>query len=144
MFEPASGPYVSLAVLCEKTIEDKMGRLSLINIIDQINIAAPQGAPAPEQMPQVAVQIVAVVSLKAGILKGTQNVKLSLVRPDGQIGPSMTTPALFQGDERGTNIITNLGLQFEQDGLYWLDVFVQDSLVTRIPLRVVYQRVVFE
>ncbi|MEP6911989.1 MAG: hypothetical protein ABI923_04495 [bacterium] len=143
MPDSSSGPYVTVAALCEKTIEDKLGRLSLINIVDQINISPPQGTPAPEQMPQVSIQLVVVVSLKAGILTGQQNLKLTVVRPEGERGPSVTTPVLFQGDERGTNLITNLGLQFEKEGLYWIDIEVADQLVSRIPLRVLYQRVVF-
>ena len=143
MTDPASGPWVSFAVLCEKTIEDKGGRLTLINIVDQVNVSATQDQPAVEQMPPVQINLVAAVGFKAGILKGQANVKLALVRPNGESGPDITLSALFQGEERGTNIITNMNMQINEEGLYWLEVFVQDQLMTRIPLRLAYQRVTF-
>ena len=33
-----------------------------------------------------------------------------------------------------------LNLVAEQEGLYWFDVLLDDTLLTRIPFRVIYQR----
>jgi hypothetical protein len=143
MSNSLNGPWISFAVLCEKTIEDKAGRLSLINIVDQVNVGVQSPQGVPEQMPQVAINLIAAVGFKSGVLKGANDIKLAIVRPNGEAGPSMTVSALFQGDERGTNFVTELNLNFNEEGLYWIDVFVQNQLMTRIPLRLAYQRVIF-
>jgi Family of unknown function (DUF6941) len=144
MPDPSEGPWISFAVLCEKTIEDKLGRLSLINIVDQINFSPPQGQePETDQPLAVPIQLVAAVGFKGGILKGTNNIKLQIVKPNGERGPDVTVAALFQGEERGTNVITNMNLILSQEGLYWIEIYVADSFMTRIPLRLAWQRVVF-
>ena len=55
--------------------------------------------------------------------------------------PQLSTPVLFEGDERGVNLFVNLNLQVKEEGLYWFDVLVEDAVMTRIQLRVMYQRV---
>jgi len=45
-----------------------------------------------------------------------------------------------EGEERGVNLI--LQLQIEAlEGLFWFDVAVNQQLLTRVPLRVTYQRI---
>src|SRR5688572_3173409 len=124
MSDSLHGPWVSFAVLCEKTIEDKNGRLSLINIVDQINVSATPSQDVPEQMPQVTLKLIAAVGFKAGILKGQNDIKLALLKPSGEPGPSITISLLFQGDERGTNFLTEMNLNLNEEGLYWIDVLV--------------------
>lgn len=143
MPDPSQGPWVSFAVLCEKTIEDKLGRLTLINIVDQVNFTPPQGQDVPDQLPVVTVRLVAVVGFKGGVLKGPNNIKLVMVKPNGESGPTITVSALFQGEERGTNLITEMNMNLNEEGLYWIDIYVADQFMTRIPLRLAFQRVVF-
>jgi hypothetical protein len=143
MPDSSNGPWVSFAVLCEKVIEDKVGRLSLINIVDQVNYAPPQGENVSGQIPAVTITLIAAVGFKAGVLKGPANIKLGLMRPNGEAGPTITISALFQGDERGTNVISEMNLALNEEGLYWLEVYVADQFMTRIPLRLAYQSVVF-
>ncbi len=143
MPDPSQGPWISFAVLCEKTIEDKLGRLTLINIVDQVNFSPQQGQDTPDQPLAIPIQLVAAIGFKGGILKGPAEVKLQIVKPDGDSGPSITASVLFQGDERGTNIITNMNMVLSDEGLYWIEVFVQNQFMTRIPLRLAIQRVVF-
>jgi len=68
MTDQSQGTWVSFAVLCEKWIEDKFGRISLINIVDQVNVT-----PTQDGMNQplvVQVSLVAAIGFKGGILKG--------------------------------------------------------------------------
>lgn len=142
MPDPSQGPWVSFSVLCEKFIEDKLGRLSLINIVDQVNFTPPQGQD-PSQPLTVPIQLVAAVGFKGGVLKGPAEIKLQIVNPNGESGPSMMVSALFQGEERGTNLLTNINLVLNDEGLYWIEVYVNSQFMTRIPLRLSFQRVVF-
>ncbi len=50
-------------------------------------------------------------------------------------------PVLFEGQDRGVAIVAPMTLVLDEEGLYWFDVTFEEKLVTRIPLRVLYQRV---
>ncbi len=134
-----TGPYLVVAALCEKVLQEASGVLSLIRIVDRMTIST-QGVGAPEEMPPGTVSITAVISLKSGQARGSDSVMIRLERPSGvktQIG---TFPVFFEGEDRGSNIIFDLALFVEEQGLYWFDVLIGDRLLTRMPLRIVYQR----
>ena len=48
---------------------------------------------------------------------------------------------VFEGEDRGTNLILTLNIVVDQEGVYWFDVLLEDELLTRIPLRILYQRI---
>ena len=53
----------------------------------------------------------------------------------------MDIPVLFEGDDdRGPAIEIPLGWTANEEGVFWWDLYVNDVLVTRMPLRVVYQQ----
>lgn len=141
MPDPSQGPWVSFAVLCEKTIEDKIGRLTLINIVDQVNFTPT--LDSSNQPLSVTINLMAAIGFKGGILKGPAELKLQIIKPSGELGPSLTVSILVQGDERSTNVVTELHLGLSEEGLYWIEVSVQGQFMTRIPLRLAVQRVVF-
>lgn len=139
--ESIGGPYLAVACLCEKVIEDKHGRFSFINLIDRLTIATRDQA-SPEQMPPITIRAFAVIVLKSGFFRGPETVKIAVRSPTDQIVGQSVFPLLFEGDDRGVSIITNLNAVLQEEGLYWIDVFLQDQIITRIPLRTVYQRVI--
>jgi hypothetical protein len=47
----------------------------------------------------------------------------------------------MEGDDRGVQLTLNLGFLAEEEGLFWFEVFLLEQLVTKVPLRIVYQRV---
>lgn len=138
------GPFLRIAVLCEQAIEAKDGRLTIINIIDQVTNAA-TGPDVPDDMPPFVVQIKTVVALKAGQARGRFAIKLQPEDPSGIILPAVEIPVQFAGQaDAGNNIILDLALQVEHEGLYWVDVFLgaaagEERLLSRMPLRVIYQ-----
>ena len=132
------GPWLALAVICERVIEDKEGKLHLIGILDRLVYTA-SGESAPEKMPPTAVQVTAVISLKSGFAKGRYTVGLRPVNPSGVQAPTLTVPVLLEGDDRGANVILGVNAQLSEEGLYWFDVLLEQRVVSRIPLRVLYQ-----
>ncbi|MBI2217108.1 MAG: hypothetical protein HYU51_07415 [Candidatus Rokubacteria bacterium] len=135
------GPYLQIAAFCENVIEGKDGVLSLIRVIDRF-VHTAVGAGAPEKMPAVPVNAHLVLSFKSGFAKGSFPVKIRGVSPDGKPLPDVSIPMQLEGDDRGQNIVLQVGLVLEQEGLYWFDVYVGERLMTRMPLRLVYQRLV--
>ncbi|MEW5982693.1 MAG: hypothetical protein AB1806_10020 [Acidobacteriota bacterium] len=133
------GPYVAVAVLCEKVLHERDNTVSLIRIVDRLTISA--SADAPEEMPPVQATLTVFLAFKAGFARGKYRVTVRPVTPTGDVLPEVSMPALFEGDERGVQHQIGLSLQFREEGLYWFDVLIEDLVVTRVPLRVLYQRI---
>lgn len=134
------GPYLQMAVFCENVIEDRQGVLSLIRIIDRTTVTA-SGPEAPETMPPTPLSGHMVLAFKSGWAKGSYHVKIRPKTPDQQDLPELTVPIHFEGEDRGQNLILPFRMVLEQEGLYWFEVYLNDSLVTRTPFRLIYQRI---
>ena len=138
--EEIGGPYLQIAVFCELVIEGKDGVLSLIRIIDRTTVTA-SGPNAPEKMPPTPINAWLVLSFKAGFAKGSYPVKIKPSDPDGKPLPEVTVPMQLEEDDRGQNIVLQVNMVAEREGLYWFAIVLGDRLVTRIPFRLVYQQI---
>ncbi|SRR5229473_3495078 len=136
---PESGPYLKAALLCENVIEDKQGVLSLIRIVDRFMQTA-VGPGAPAEMPPMDVKVNAVLMFVAGEARGTHDITLTLRRPSGLSSELGTSTILLEGEDRGANILAQMQLQLPEQGLYWIEVRLENELLTRMPLRVVFGR----
>ncbi|MCX6010310.1 MAG: hypothetical protein NTW48_09860 [Chloroflexi bacterium] len=135
------GPYIQMAGLCDQVIEDKTGALSLIRIIDTVTHTEAR-PDAPEEMPAVTYPMKLVIMLKSGRARGRHELKTIPELPSGELKPPHKRSVQMEGEERGVNQIINMLFTFTMEGLYWFNVYFDDSLLTRIPLRVKYNRVV--
>jgi len=135
------GPYIQMAGLCELVLEEKTGVLSLIRIIDTIThkVASPD---APTEMPPVTYPMKMVIMLKAGRARGRHELKIIPELPSGELKFPLIQSIHMEGEEQGVNRIINMLFTFTMEGLYWFNVYFDDSLLTRIPLRVKYERIV--
>lgn len=139
--QPGGGPYLALAVFCENVIEDKHGVLSLIRVIDRTTVTA-TGSGAPETMPAFPMNATIVLAFKSGFARGSYRVKILPFNPDRKPLPEVTVPMHLEGDDdRGQNLILPIRMVLEQEGLYWFEIYVGETLFTRMPFRVIYQRV---
>lgn len=133
----SSGPYLTMAVLCERVLQEQDGVLSAIRIIDRITQSA-EGPGAPDEMPPFPIQLTALLSFKSGEARGRRKVTLRPEDPSGHQLKGAEMPLLFEGEDRGMNVILQIGLVAEYEGLYWIDVLLDQERVTRMPLRVIY------
>lgn len=136
--EEPTGPFVAAAFFCEKILEDKDGSLSAIRIVDRVTQTA-TGPAAPEEMPPLPIQLWALITLRSGKARGRRTIGIRPENPSGQQTELMVLPIHFEGEERGQNFRTQIGFVAETEGLYWFDVLLDDQLLTRIPLRVMYR-----
>lgn len=134
------GPYLIAAVICEKVLQEKDETISIIRMIDRVTLTAPASA-SPETLPPIPLNLNAFISFKSGSARGRHTVKFRTETPSGIKSPEQLLPVLFEGEDRGANLILNLNIVIDQEGVYWFDVFLEDRLLTRIPLRVLYQRI---
>jgi len=135
------GPYIQMAGLCEQVIEDKTGALSLIRVIDTLTHTEAR-PDAPTEMPPVTYPMKMVIMLKSGRARGRHELKITPELPSGEAKPPFTRSIQLEGEERGANTIINMVFRFTMEGLYWFNVYFDDSLLTRIPLRIKYNRIV--
>ena|SRR5882724_6989070 len=129
------GPYVAVAVICERVLHETDGGISCIRLTDTIALEVASD-DAPSLFP-VIYQGMALVSFRSGDYVGPMTLRIEFRNPSGKEGkPPQEHLLQFQGGEHGTNLIIRLNLQLDEEGLYYLDLFLADHLKTRIPLRV--------
>lgn len=133
------GPYVQLATICERVLQESTGVLSVIRAIDRFIVTA-HGQGAPPELPQGALGVTLVITLKSDDARGRHPVILRIQQPNGVTLPERSFDVVFEGEERGVNLLLELEIEV-LEGLYWFDVFVNDQLLTRVPLRIMYQRI---
>ena len=134
------GPYIQMTGLCDQVIEDKTGALSLIRIIDTITHTEAR-PDAPVEMPPVTYPMKMVIMLKSGRARGRHELKIVPQLPSGETKAPLIRSVQMEGEERGVNNIINMLFTFTMEGLYWFNIFLDDSLLTRIPLRIKYNRI---
>ena len=140
MLDEHSGPYLVAAILCEKILQEKDEIISLIRMVDRLAITV-NATGSPETLPPIPINLNMLISLKSGKARGRNTVKLRTETPSGLKLPDQLLPVLFEGEDRGVNLIVNLNIVVDQEGVYWFDVLLEEKFLTRIPLRILYQRI---
>jgi hypothetical protein len=139
------GPYLSIALLCEKVLEEKDGVRSFIRVVDRITASATGPEPPTELIP-FNVQLIGAFVLKAGEARGRYALKLRPHDPSGHAMGEAEVPINFSGPaNHGWQHFVPVNLQVEHEGIYWFDVLFVDpraeteEVLTRLPLEILYQ-----
>ena len=77
------GPFVQLALFCERVLREADGVMSIIRIVDRVTHTE-RGPDAPEEMPEVHFPLFLVVSLKAGTARGPHEIRITPEQPSGE------------------------------------------------------------
>ena len=135
------GPYLLSAVLCERVMVEQDGVKTAFRIIDRIT-QAKVGPDPPEEMPPFAASLSLLIKLKAGMCSGQHYLKVHLQTPQGIVHTPLTQALAFEGTEQdqGVDFVGTLQVRFDREGIYWFDVVLDDIRLTRIPVRIIYQR----
>jgi hypothetical protein len=136
MPEEHTGPYIQIAVLCEKVLQENTGHMSLIRITDQLQIAG-----VNKDMQPMPVMLYAVVAFKAGFAHGKFRVKIVGTTPSKTEFVASEQATYFEGEDRGVNVVFVLNMVLPEEGVFWFDVLLEGTFVTRVPLRITYQQI---
>ena len=136
MTEHPMRPFVQLAVICQTAMQEVTGFLSIIRILDRLPL---QGF-TDQMQPQPLNQLTLAVILKSGEMYGKYTLKIVPETPSGKRLQPAEMPVLFERGERGVGVVMPLNFMAEEEGLYWFDVAIEQDILTRIPLRVMYQK----
>ena len=132
-------PLVYLAAFCERVLQEQDGTISLIRIIDRVTATLPDGV-LPENIDSLKVSVNAMLGFKSGPVTGTREVGLRIRNPRGEIQETKSpVPMNFLGGHHGINLIFALGFEARLPGVHWIDVILDDHVVTAMPLEVVHQ-----
>lgn len=133
-------PYVMAAFICERVIEEKDGTLSAIRIVDKVDIKVQVQTSDPnvraQDVPPPGISLSGLISIRSGPFKGKGTISLDGEGPSGKIKHLGDFPVNLQGEDNGQNVVINMVLLTQEDGLHWFNVRFNDNLLTRIPLRI--------
>src|SRR5437867_12477948 len=133
---PVPRPWVQLATLCQTALTENTGQVSIIRIVNRWIVV---GA-TPEMQP-TNIQLTLAIILKSDQMRGQYQLRVRLRSPTGNVSEGPELPALFEGDDRGVQAILPSGILATEQGLYWFEVLVEEEVVTRVPLRILYHRI---
>jgi hypothetical protein len=134
----ASGPFIEAALLCEKILQEVDGAKSVIRIIDRV-VRRIAGPTPPMEMEPFEYELFLFIRFKSGACRGPMQLEVKLIKPSGESPPPATHTLIFEGeDDRGVDVVMGMRIKFEQTGLYWFSIRLQEETITRIPLRIVY------
>lgn len=134
-----TGPYLLAAALCQRAQQDQYGALNIINVLEQLYVSA-DDPNAPEIMPTFRFQANLIIALASGTLIGERTLTVVPVEPAGERLEPVSQVVEFKGEDHRVTMISNLSMDITQEGVYWFDVLLDDQPVTRIPLRIRYER----
>jgi hypothetical protein len=133
------GPFLQIAVFCEKVLQEKDGVVSAIRIIDRSLITI-SGENVPDPTPPINIPVVLLVRVKSGDASGKHELRIKPISPSGKELATFNFPFVLGGGELAANLIMNYSLKAEESGLYWFEVILNDILITKISLNVIYQK----
>lgn len=136
---PNGGPYLLAALICQRAQQDQYGSFSIINVLEQL-IVGTEDPKAPEKMPTFRFQAALVVQLASGRIAGPRTLSVTLIEPSGGSRETFSQEVELKGEDHRVTVVSNLSLDATEDGLYWFNIALDGRLLTRVPLRIVYQR----
>ena len=120
-------PLIAHAVLCEKVLVETDGVLTLVRVVDQLNVAP--GSPA-------IVRLYLVLGFKSETDAEQLGLKVRMQHPDGHEDPMLGFDLDLAGSGGGSTLFVRLALSLTERGLYWFNVRLSDLVVARVPLRI--------
>jgi hypothetical protein len=129
------GPFVAIAVLCDRVEPKPDGTVDIFGIVDGV-VLTPEADDSVGLAPAAELSLTALLSLKAGDQRGRHEVSLEGVYPSGGPGPRTARPIEFTDDMPGASFIVPLELHLHEPGLYAFDVRYDGTVLTRFGLQV--------
>jgi hypothetical protein len=141
---PPAGPYVAMAVFCQRLDRQPDGTVDVIGVVDGVRVSPPGHPPTagdasdPSREPAM-IRLLGLVSVRAGAVRGRHVLSLKAHFPSGEEGAALTRPVELTDRAPGATMSFPLELEAREAGLYWFDVFFDDRPLTRIPLIVEHE-----
>lgn len=133
------GPYLLMAVLCQKADQDQYGSFNIINVLEQLVVGSDE-PDAPVEFPGFRLESQLVVSLASGDHRGDSVITIEPTDPKLNRLEAVSQEVRFSGEDHRVTIVSNVSLDVEHTGVYWFNVMLDGASVSWIPLRIGYHR----
>lgn len=133
------GPYLNVAAICEKVLQEADGVISMIRVVDKLTHTAADPGRLVE-MPAFTADLALVVMFKAGQGAGRgYTLTVRAEDPDGGHIAEEQLPLRFQDTPYASaHLVIRLALRIMRPGLFWLAVMLDGHRITQVPLLVEY------
>lgn len=129
---PAPGPFVALAVFCQRVDMQPDGSADIIGIVDGVALTPQQ----PGDAPTLVLNLRAVIGLRGGDVRGMRTIGIRGIYPSGMEGLSAQRPVQFTDARPAVTMNIPLELELPEVGVYRFDVSCDDDLLTVMTLTV--------
>src|SRR6266540_573773 len=100
----ANGPYLRAATICERVLSERDGVLSFIRLVDRVQLRAVGPSVSTESGP-LPIGLKLVLMFSSGETRGSHDISILMERPSGLLADLVSQTALFEGEDRGVNIV---------------------------------------
>lgn len=128
-------PYLTAALFCEKVLNEE-GVLSAIRIVDTAVFTTNKPAQAGTNTGTIR-GLNLFLSFRKGNAIGELNGEIQIVNPSGKREKHAEISLSFDdesGKNGGANAILPVRVNWDIDGTYWFEIFLEKTLITKIPL----------
>ncbi len=129
-------PLLAAAIVCENILTETENVQSAIRIVDHVTLPH---AGAPTKGMGIQLPLMLFLAFKVGDNSGGEReMTWELVSPSGKKNELKPMTLHFAKDtpNAGYTIRANVVLKYEKEGVYWYNIYVEGSLITRIPIKV--------
>ncbi len=126
------GPFVALAVFCQRVDMQPDGSADLIGIVDGLALTPQE----PGDAPTLVLSLRAVIGLRAGEVRGLRTIGIRGTYPSGAEGLSAQRSVQFTDARPAVTMNIQLELELPETGTYRFDISCDDELLTVMTLRV--------
>jgi hypothetical protein len=126
------GPYVALAVLCQRIDLQPDGSADVIGIVDGVALTP----VTAEEAPPLVLTVRAVIALRAGQARGAHTMGLRGIYPSGAEGLQASRVVQFTDARPAVTLNLPLELELPETGIYRFEITCDEALLTEITLTV--------
>lgn len=126
------GPWVALAVFCQRVDLQPDGSADVIGIVDGVAFTPQQ----PPDAPALVLNVRAVVALRAGEVRGGRTIGIRGVYPSGAEGLQASRVVQFTDERPAITLSLPLELELPEVGVYRFDITCDGTLLTVLTLAV--------
>lgn len=127
------GPFLTLAVFCERSMQERDGVQSLVRMFDRLTV--PPLPVLADPTAKAGVQVTFVVGFKSGDFVGPKTLRIKRL---GKKPREHAVPVVFEGQEHGPVVVSEMRLQVTEPELIWFEVYLDEQLMTHVPLRILF------
>ncbi len=126
------GPFVAMAIFCQRVDLQPDGSADVIGIVDGVAIT-PQHV---EDAPPLVLNVRAVIALRAGEVRGTRTIGIRGTYPSGAEGLHAHRVVQFTEQRPAVTLNVPLELELPETGVYRFDITADDQMLTLLTLTV--------